>query len=175
MPRPEINDYTFYKIVNINDCNFCYVGSTCNVKQRRNKHKIDCNNPKGLLYNNKLYTTIREHGGWDEFKMIEIEHREQLTLIQSRQIEEEHRKELKANLNMIRCFQTKEEFKEMNKLYSNKWKQNNKEHISNYNKDYFEKNKELLNMKFVCECGSIVVKSNTSRHNKSQKHIKYLG
>tara|TARA_R110000823_G_scaffold312854_1_gene439914 strand:- start:186 stop:845 length:660 start_codon:yes stop_codon:yes gene_type:complete len=118
MPRPAINDYTFYKIVNINgDVDLCYVGSTCNMKQRRKSHKSDCNNENCKNYNLKLYKTIREYGGWDEFKMIEIGNETQLTKRQAEQIEETYRVQLKANLNTLKCFKTEQEIKEYNKQY----------------------------------------------------------
>ena len=128
MPRPAINNYIFYKIVNINgDIDLCYVGSTCNWKQRHQQHKVTCNCEKYNNYNCKLYKTIREHGGWNEFRMIEIARVEQLTLTQARQKEEEYRIELKANMNTLKCFSSKEEKME----YKHNW------YVDN-----FEKNKE---------------------------------
>ena len=191
MPRPAINDYTFYKIVNINaDVELCYVGSTCNMKQRRLDHKSKCNNPNSPKYNLNVYTTIREHGGWDEFKIVEIGYREQITLTQSHQIEEEYRKELKATLNTRQCFQTEEETKEQKKYHSRMWyknnkelvreqdkvyRQNNKEKIKEQTKQYRENNKERIKEynknKVVCECGCEINKSHISRHIKTQKHI----
>ena len=50
-----------------------YVGSTTDIIRRRNMHKSTCNNPKQPLHNTKLYQTIRNNGGWDnwEIKIIE--------------------------------------------------------------------------------------------------------
>ncbi len=105
MPRPAFNDYIFYKIVNVNgDCDLCYVGSTANWKHRRRSHKYTCNNPNRKGHNLKLYKSIREHGGRDEFKMVEIGRGEQLTLTQAHQKEEEYRVELEANMNTFMCF-----------------------------------------------------------------------
>jgi len=173
MPRPAINDYTFYKIININgDVDLCYVGSTCNMKQRTINHKSDCNNVSGKHHNRKLYTTIREHGGWNEFKMVEIGHREQLTLAQSRQIEEDYRVELKANLNMIKCFQANQS------EYQKKHYEDNKEVCNQRHRNYNETHKQKISAwkatKIVCECGTTICQYDTSRHRKSQKHINLM-
>ena len=110
MPRPAINDYTFYKIVNINnDVDLCYVGSTSNFRLRKISHKQNATNPKSVKYNMRVYQTIREYGGWEEFQMIEIGREEQLTLTQARQKEEEYRVEMKANMNQIKCYRSEEE------------------------------------------------------------------
>ena len=57
-------------------------------------------------YHLKVYQTIREHGGWDEFKVIEIGTAEQLALAEAPVIEEMHRVNLGATLNNYKCFRT---------------------------------------------------------------------
>ncbi len=47
-----------------------YVGSTCNFKVRKWKHKSDCANENSKRYNSYVYQFIREHGGWDAWSMI---------------------------------------------------------------------------------------------------------
>jgi len=154
MVKNKINDYTFYKIINVNcDVKLCYVGSTVNMKERRRSHKKNCNNPNMQSYNLKVYKTIREHGGWDEFKIIEIGYAEQLTLTEAHVIEEKYRVELCAELNDRRCHLTEEELAEKKKVYNqvNKeavaqqrkvYRQNNKEAIAEYQKVYQQINKE---------------------------------
>jgi hypothetical protein len=51
----------------------CYVGSTTDFKSRKCAHKSSCNNQFSAGYNTKLYTFIRENGGWDNFTMVLIE------------------------------------------------------------------------------------------------------
>jgi hypothetical protein len=54
------------------------------MKLRKYSHSRDCNNPNSSNYNSKLYKTIREeHGGWNEFKLIEIGTAEQMALTQA--------------------------------------------------------------------------------------------
>jgi len=168
MPKNKINDYTFYKIVNVNaDVNLSYVGSTVNMKERSRCHKSVCNNPNSPKHNSKLYKTIREHGGWGEFKMIPIGTAEQLTLTESQIIEEKYRVELKAIMNTNKCNITDEELKEKRKVYL----ENNKEAIAARTKIYWENNKDRINAKITCECGCESTYSNIKRHCKSKKHI----
>jgi len=171
MPRPAINDYTFYKIVNINgDVDLCYVGSSCNMKQRRIAHKTSCNNVNDGRHNTKLYTTIREHGGWQEFKIIELGYREQLTLTQAHVVEEEYRIGEKANLNTYKCIPPVEG--------SGIYYQNKKDMYLERGKIYRGIHKQEISAwqttKTICECSSIISQSNLSRHLKSQKHIKLM-
>ena len=138
MPRPAINDYTFYKIININgDIDLSYVGSTANFKQRNKGHKSACNNENDKAHHSKVYQTIREHGGWCEFKMVEVGYAKQLTSTQARVIEERYRVELKAELNSRKCFRTDQEKKEKRKEYH----EVNREKLNENRKGLYEKNK----------------------------------
>ena len=130
MPKSKINDYTFYKIVCLDDsCELCYVGSTVNWKARCYMHKICCTNENSKQYNFKVYQTIRENGGWCNFKMIQIGQAEQLTLRQAQKIEDDYRIELKANMNDRRCYTTEEQKREYEKEYKAEYYKNNIEYI----------------------------------------------
>ena len=181
--RSTINDYFFYKIVNINgDCdNLCYVGSTANWSRRLNSHKSDCHNENSKSYNVKLYQTIRANGGWREFKMIEIGRAEQLTHRQACAIEETYRIALKADLNTSRCFATPETTKEQKKQYNidnagKKSEYDKQYHIDNVEKikQYRIDNKSKLNEKHNCVCGGKYTTTCVSRHNKTKKHQTYI-
>jgi hypothetical protein len=75
MPRTNVNfhETVIYKIV-CNDTRITdvYVGHTTNFTQRKNHHKTSSlgNIPQSRL---KLYTFINDHGGWNNWNMIEIE------------------------------------------------------------------------------------------------------
>jgi hypothetical protein len=56
-------------------------------------------NDNSKKYNRKLYQTIRENGGWDNWRMVIIEECGEISLTQARIKEEEHRVKLNANLN----------------------------------------------------------------------------
>ena len=186
MPRPAINDYTFYKIVNVNgDCELCYVGSSCDMKQRRRSHKFNCNNPNSNRHNLKVYKTIREHGGWNEFKIVELGTAEQLKVAEALVIEETYRIELKANMNSHRCGTHQNGIKEYNKQYvidnADKIKERGKqycidnyEHIKERNYQYSIANADRLKEKHTCECGGKYTTGRKSTHIKTAKHQNYL-
>ena len=76
---PKIStDYSktiIYKLVHKEDYDNAniYIGSTSNFRQRKSHHKSSCNNEKDKRYHQKNYQSIRDNGGWNEWKMIEIE------------------------------------------------------------------------------------------------------
>jgi len=135
-----VKDYTFYRIVNINgDVDMCYVGSSSDIKQRKRLHKSDCYNIKKKIYNSKLYRTMRDNGGFDEFKFIEIGYKDGITKNEACIIEEEYRLKLRANLNSCKCILTEAE----RETYSKDWYNKNKERIKENN----NKNKEAISKK----------------------------
>ena len=145
MPKNKIADYTFYKIINVNcEVDLCYVGSTVNMIERVRTHKYNCKSPNSQRHNLKVYQTIRQHGGWDEFKMIPIGYAEQLTLTEAHVIEEKYRVELNANLNKNKCFRTEHEEQEHRSAYRREYAQKNKDKISKQRKVYRQNNIEVL-------------------------------
>ena len=172
-----IMSYYIYKIC-CDDCpDFVYVGSTKAFRQRKASHKKDYKT-KDL----KLYNTIRENGGWDNWRMVILEDCGEISFTQARIKEEEHRVKLNANLNSIKCFRTEENLKKQQKKYYNE----NQEKILEYKKDYYQNNKEQKNLydkqyyqnhkdkMFECECGRIVKFTGKAEHKKSLLHKKYI-
>ena len=74
MPKKPIDYQTtvIYKIQHIEKDDLLYVGHTTNFTKRKAGHKCACINPSNGHYNTKVYSMIRDNGGWDMFKMIEI-------------------------------------------------------------------------------------------------------
>jgi len=148
-----------YKIY-CNDKNITevYVGSTTNFKQRKNKHKGNCNSEKNDKYNMRLYKIIRDNGGWDNYSMIPIIEYPCENKIQLLIKEEEYRKELNAQLNSCKCIiishtdSMKESYqkrkgkidKDKVKEYNRQYKEQNKDALKEKNKLYYEKHKENL-------------------------------
>lgn len=62
-----------YKIC-CNDDNISdiYIGSTRNFLHRISHHKYYCNTPYSNKYNRLVYRFIRDHGGWDNWKVVPI-------------------------------------------------------------------------------------------------------
>jgi len=162
--------YYIYKIC-CDDCpDYVYVGSTKAFRERKHRHKSDCNNEKSKHYNYKLYTKIRENSGWENWRMVIIDECGEITFTEARIKEEEWRVKLNANLNSQKCHQTEEGHKDNKK----EWNKKNYE----YNKEYYEKNKEKINEKnreiITCECGCKTLNSHLARHKKSKKHKKLM-
>lgn len=96
MPRAEIANYTFYKII-CNDISIknCYVGMTTNFYGRIQHHRQLVKTE----FNLKVYNCIRDNGGWDNWNMTIIKDYKDLSHIQARDIEKNYINELHADLN----------------------------------------------------------------------------
>jgi len=196
MPRKPV-DYSrtiIYKIVcrdlTIKDV---YVGSTTNFVKRKYMHKTFCNKEKYKEHNFKIYKIIRDNGGWDNWEMIEIE---KYNCNDKREAETKERfwyEQLYSNMNTYRPLRTKEERKERKTQYNKKYYQEKKEYFEikknewrknnpNYDNEYREKNivkineyeKKRNSIKTKCVCGSIYIKRQKYKHEKSKKHINYV-
>ncbi len=76
-----------------------YVGHTTNFKKRKYQHQNYCSNNK--LNYCKIYKTINENGGWNNWEMIELETVNCKNLLEARQKENEYYNLLNASLNSI--------------------------------------------------------------------------
>jgi hypothetical protein len=127
---------TFYRIyckdTNITDC---YVGHTKNFGERKRRHNRNC---KTETY--KVYTIIRENGGWDNWIMEELENKDCDDIEVARIREQELIIEHNANLNTYDAILNKEKLLKTAKDYRDK----NKESISQYKKEYSKENKQLI-------------------------------
>ena len=162
MPKTQM-DYSkccIYKIEHIDAENLVYVGHTTNFNKRKCEHKSRCKNEKDKKFNLKLYQMIRKNGGWDMFKMIEIEKFSCNDKREAETKEDEVMKELKANMNSQRASRTNQEYRD-----------DNIAKIKNNAKQYYEKNKDQINEKITCKCGCEVVKHTLKRHERTKKHM----
>ena len=128
---PDYSNSVIYKIV-CKDVSIreIYIGSTKDYIDRKYKHKSSCNVVNNEHYNVLVYKFIRDHGGWDNWKMIELykypcESKEELE-------QEERRGWDKFNcyftmLNGRKPYRYKEERKEYLNQKSKEWYQNNLE------------------------------------------------
>ena len=237
-----------YKIV-CKDLNIkeLYVGHTTNWTKRKCSHKSDCCNENSKHYHLKIYKTIREYGGWENWDMIEIEKYSCNDKNEARKRERFWYEDFNAQLNSVKPYATFEEIKERQKEhqknrpcrkeqrkeylsrpeikehvkernkeyysrpeikehikeyqkeylsrpenkermrehrkeYLKEYYQENKEHTREYRKEqgkkYRQENKEKISKqkaeKVVCECSSVVSRSNISFHLKTKKHIEYM-
>lgn len=162
MPKKPI-DYSktiIYKIV-CNDLNIkdVYVGHTTEFTKRKCKHKYCCLNKNNSKYNYKVYQIIREHGGWNNWEMIEIEKYPCVDENEAKARENYYYDLLNSKLNTITPLMREATRAE-------------------YLKNYFTKNKETIynrnKTQQTCECGSICRNDNIYKHYKTIKHQNYL-
>ena len=104
MPKVDI-DYSntiFYKIyckdASIDDL---YIGHTTNFVQRKYAHKQGCKNSNSSNYNCKLYKTIRDNMGWDNWMMEIIAFHNCDDLYAAKKLEQSYFEDYKATLNSI--------------------------------------------------------------------------
>jgi hypothetical protein len=151
MPRHAI-DYSktiIYKIV-CNDLNITetYVGHTTNFVKRKYEHKRVCNIETDKHFNLKVYKTIRENGGWDNWSILEICKYSCNSFHEAALEERRHYELLNANLNIYNPCRTYQEYKETNKdifLQRNKKSyEKNRETYLEKNKIRYKKNKDIV-------------------------------
>jgi len=188
MPKVPMNysKCCIYKIEHNDDDTLVYVGHTTNFEKRKIQHKSNCKNDNVKHYNSKVYQMIRENGGWNAFKMLEVEKYPCADKREAERRENEVMKELKASMNMINSFVTKEELKEYKKEHNTnyyklhkekiqerekKYYEQNKPKKQEYHKEYYELHKEKNKEKVKCECGCEIVKSKLNRHQATTKHL----
>ena len=160
MPKKPI-DFSKTIIYKISKDDDFYVGSTTDFATRKSHHKSACNNEKGKEYNLKIYRTIRERGGWNEWQMTPLEeYTDCQNKIQARIREEEWRVKLNASLNMRKAYRNIQEYQ---KQYHKQYRQEHIDDIKKYNAKKFE-----------CECGSVCGINDKARHEATKKHQRYL-
>ena len=172
--------YCIYKIVCDDLPEYVYIGSTTNFTNRKCSHKSNCNNENSKSYNSKIYSLIRENGGWDNWRMVIInECEEGLTKTQAHIIEEEFRLKLNANMNSHKCHITKDEVRVNSSVNHAKYRNNNKELLTEKKKEYYQNNKELISSRrkeemTTCICGCELRKTYLFRHIKTKKHLAFI-
>ena len=141
--NPDYSQTIIYKIIPNNIIlNYCYIGNTCNIQNRIQNYQSNCINYNCAAYNRLLYRTIRENGGWNEWSLIPIEKFPCNNDNEARQREQFYIEKFNTNLNIIRAFRSEEvKIEQINK------DNRTPEQIREKTKKYYEKNKEICNIK----------------------------
>jgi hypothetical protein len=92
---------------------------------------------------------MKEHGGWNNFKMIEIEKYPCDTKRQAELREEFWRKELNATLNAQQAYLSCEEKRQKNRERVKRYYQKYPEKVQEYKRNYYIKNKEKILQKYT--------------------------
>ena len=122
-------------VIDCFDTDDLYVGSTINFKTRISQHKYNCNTDGCEKYNLKLYQTIREYLGWENWAMFPIE--EEIPIEQLKEREQFYIETLEPSLNKLNAIK--------NKDYEKIWRSLNRDKVSSTQKKYREIHKEKIN------------------------------
>jgi hypothetical protein len=131
-----MKNFIIYEIFN-ESLNFRYIGSTGNYSSRKATHKTNCKKQLKL----KLYETINENGGWDNFTMRPIEEFVSENKIGARMRERYWCEMYNPNLNTRKSYvsgEEKESYYDENKDRFKQYYEDNKERI----KQYYQENRE---------------------------------
>ena len=180
---PKAIDYSntsIYKLEHEDNEDLIYVGSTTDFIRRKACHKSRCNNPNSKAYNRKVYQMIRDNGGWECFKMVELK---KFPCNDSREAfaeEERFRIALNPRMNSMKAYSelTKQD-------YNKKWRDDNPDYDKQYNIDNpgrfkkwrannRDKIREKRKIKIICDCGAVVCKGGLARHRDTGKHFRWL-
>jgi len=143
MPKMDYNNTVIYKLQHKLKDELLYIGHTTNFSKRKVMHKSNCYNTNNKIYNSKLYYTIRDNGGWDEFNMVVIKEFPCKNKQEALSEEDRVMRQMRSSLNMLRAYITEEEKLEHAKIY----REMNKEKIAKRYHKYYELNKENINDK----------------------------
>ena len=169
-------DYSKGIIYTIKTDDGLYVGSTCDLKDRKRSHKCCIYNENRHSYNTKLYKNIRANDGdyhIEMYKPFPCNSKRELE-----QEEERIRIELDANLNGKRAYISAEERKEEGKEYTITYYEKNRDIILFKDKLLREKNRDKIRARrseiITCECGSKLSRCHISTHRRTKKHLKLM-
>jgi len=147
-----------------------YVGSTCDLRQRKYKHANNCTNESRKEHHYYVYQRIRDHGGWDNWEVIQIE---EFPCNSKRELEARERhwlETLGSSLNKNTPCQTIEERREYD-LGWHREKRADPEYREERNERDRERRREN---KVTCEhCGSVVSKDYLKKHQQTKKCLAY--
>jgi len=176
MPKENI-DYSntiIYKIYcNDSAIKDIYVGHTTHFIQRKYQHKLSCNNLKNVL---KIYKTIRENGGWNNWSMVEIAKYNCNDSTEARIKEQLHYEELHASLNSCPPYANTKKYVcvECDLQCSGPTQFNNHINCISHNKKKINPNNEQTIINKVNLCTKFVCKTcdySTSRKSQLERHL----
>ena len=174
---PDYSKGYIYKIVckDISVRNI-YIGSSAD-SYRKSKHKSACNKETGKKRNQKLYKFIRAHGGWDNWKLVELY---KYPCNYKSELEQEEcwawdkYSYYYEMLNDRKPYQTEDERKAYLNKKSKEWHQNNLEKARQSARDRAEANREKNLTPEKCECGLMITHGNMPKHIGRERHKKRM-
>ena len=164
--REKLDNGKIYKITDNTNDNI-YIGSTCKtLEERLSRHKYDYKSFLKGLYNNTRSFDIIKNNDYkiDLLENCQIKTKQELLARERYYIENNN------CLNQVIPGRSKKEIIDYQKDYYNE----NKEKLKASSKNNREANKDKLNEKFDCECGGKYIYTHKSTHIKTAKHQKKL-
>lgn len=158
----DYSDACIYRIIQIDNDDLIYIGSTNCFNRRVQSHKCKWIDEKCSKYSYPLYKYIRGNGGIDNFKFeiifkVNCYNKYELELIERSYIED-----LKPKMNKYIPTRCKKE-------YYKEWSKDNKERRTEYMKEYRE-NSDIV----VCDnCGANIKKYGLTKHKKTNYCINF--
>ena len=140
-----------YIIWDIEDPSLIYYGSTGDLYHRMAVHKSPsntCVSKQIIERRNYEYAVLETHENIDEYDL----HERESWYIRNKQC-----------VNIAVPHRTLAE-----------WREDNNEKIVEYSAEYYQKNKNKLQEKFVCECGGKFTAENKTHHEKTKRHLNYI-
>lgn len=138
--------YIMYKIQpKNNNLIFSYIGHTADFIERKGQHKKNTTNINDRKhYHLKVYQTIRDNGGWDEWEIIELEKYICNDKMKARMREQELMISHNTNLNTCRAFITEDERKKRKQEITTKYKAEHVELIKEQQQQYKQDHKDVI-------------------------------
>jgi hypothetical protein len=177
-----MTEYIFYKISCIDkNINYIYIGSTKNFRCRKNQHKYAVTNEASKSYTMPLYKTIRENGGWDNWRIDPIGKGIFENKVDALIEEQKYINDNNTTLNSNKAHMTKDDrynyMKQHYETHKKEYKEHyetHKEEIKEIHKKYRETHKEEIKEKTTCECGGCYTYSHKARHFRTKRHIDHF-
>jgi len=153
-----------------------YVGSTTNWYSRTKDHKGHLVQENSKAYNTPKYRFIRDHGAWDNWRMIEIE---KYPCRDKRELEAREQfwiDELAPKLNSMPAYRSESEKKERLSTYKAVYYQEHKEEKKQYDAAYRSlpeqqvKDRARRKTPTQCECGCVTTYHGIRQHLKTKRH-----
>jgi hypothetical protein len=144
-----------------------YVGHTTDYVRRKKSHRKNCNDANT---HTKLYTFIREHGGWDNWIMEVISFFSCKDLSEARQKEQEYFTSLGATLNSIEPYPSPEKKLKLKQKVENTICEEKVDNTKN------KENTDTTACKFYCKkCNLKCISQNVyNQHLLTKKHMKVI-
>ena len=166
---PDFSNSVIYKIVcKDSSIREKYIGHTTNFNNRMGKHKSNCNCVTRPEYNFPVYKFIRDHGGWDNWEMVELY---KYPCVNIQEIKDEEGRAYNRFVCYFDMLNDKDPSR--NKAeYNKQFREENREEINEWHRDQYNTITKFNNVR--CDCGITVIEKSLKRHMGKPRHTKRM-